>query len=191
MADQTFTAGQVLTAAQMTTLQANSGLTYITQGTVSANTTLNFTSIFTSTYDNYRVVFAASALQTAPGAQINFRVRSGSTDLATGSLYNWSRMYYYNAGDGSSGTVAANEVSLSDVNNGYNAFSFDLYSPRLTQNTLLTCQTTSYHVGGGGPYMFGQNVAAYINNTTSYDGFSLIGTTAFSGTARVYGYRQS
>ena len=191
MADQTFTAGQVLTAAQMTTLQANSGLTYITQGTVSANTALNFTSIFTSSFDNYRVVFVSSARQTAPGAQINFRVRSGSTDLATGNLYNWSRMYYYNAGSGASGSVAENFINLSDANNGFISFSFDLYAPRLSQETLVTCQTSSYQPAGGGPFLFGQNVAGYVNNTTSYDGFSLIGTTAFSGTARVYGYRQS
>jgi hypothetical protein len=190
MADQTFTAGQILTAAQLTTLQANSGLTYITQGTVAANTTLNFTSIFTSTYDNYRVVFVASARQTAPGAQINFRVRSGTTDLAAGNLYNWARVFYYNAGTGTSGTLVANEINLSDVNNGFNTFSFDLYAPRLGQETLLTCQTASYQAGGG-VAMFGQNVGGYVNNTTSYDGFSLIGSTAFSGTARVYGYRQA
>jgi hypothetical protein len=92
MAIKTFTTGEVLTASDTNTYLANSGLTYITQGTVSANTTLNFTSIFTSAYDNYRVVFTSSANQTAPGNQINLRVRSGSTDLSTGNAYLWSRV---------------------------------------------------------------------------------------------------
>jgi len=191
MAIKTFTTGEVLTASDTNTYLANSGLTYITQGTVSANTTLNFTSIFTSAYDNYRVVFTSSANQTAPGNQINLRVRSGSTDLSTGSVYGWGRVYYYSAGTGASGSAAANEINASDSNNGFVSFSFDIYAPRLTQPTSVTGQTSAYQPAGGGPFLFGINWSGYVNNSTSYDGFSLIGTSNFSGTARVYGYRQS
>jgi hypothetical protein len=191
MAIKTFTTGEVLTASDTNTYLANAGLTYITQGTVSANTTLNFTSIFTSAYDNYRVVFVSSANQTAPGNQINLRVRSGSTDLSTGNAYLWSRVYFYTAGSGADGSVAANQINASDSNNGFVSFSFDLYAPRLAQQTLVTGQTSAYQPAGGGPFLFGINWAGFVNNTTSYDGFSLIGTSNFSGTARVYGYRQS
>jgi hypothetical protein len=190
MAIKTFTTGEVLTASDTNTYLANSGLVYITQGTVTANTTLNFTSIFTSAYDNYKVVFMPTAKQTAPGNQINLRVRSGSTDLSTGSKYQWSRVYYYAAASGSSGSVTANEINCSDGNNAWNQFSFDIFAPRLTQETLVAGQAVIQQASGG-PFLFGTNFGGYVDNTTSYDGFSLIGTSNFSGTARVYGYRQS
>ena len=190
MAIKTFTTGEVLTASDTNTYLANSGLVYITQGTVSANTTLNFTSIFTSAYDNYRVIFSPTAKQTAPQNQINLRVRSGSTDLSTGNLYQWSRMYYYSAGTGGSGSVAENFINMSDSNNGLVSFVFDIYAPRLAQETFVTGQTILSQVPGG-PFLFGINWGGMVNNSTSYDGFTIVGTSAISGTARVYGYRQS
>jgi hypothetical protein len=190
MAIKTFTTGEVLTASDTNTYLANSGLTYITQGTVTGNTTLNFTSIFTSAYVNYRVVFTPSARQTGPQNQINLRVRSGSTDLATGNKYQWGRMFYYAGGNGNGGSVADNSVNISDANAGFVAFSFDIYAPQLAQETFVTGQTSAQQ-NTGGPFLFGINWSGYVDNTTAYDGFSLIGTSNFSGTARVYGYRQS
>jgi hypothetical protein len=100
-------------------------------------------------------------------------------------------MYYYSAGSGSSGSTAVNQINVSDANNGFGSFSFDLNAPRLAQQTLVTGQTSIYQPAGGGPFLFGINWGGFVNNTTSYDGFSLIGTSNFSGTARVYGYRQA
>ena len=190
MAIKTFTTGEVLTASDTNTYLANSGLTYITQGTVSANTTLNFTSIFTSAFNNYRVIFTPSARQTGPQNQINLRVRSGSTDLSTGAKYQWSRVFYYAAASGASGSVTANEIQCTDANGGFVSFVFDIYAPNVAQETFVTGQT-SIQQNTGGPFLFGTNFSAFVDNTTSYDGFSLIGTSNFSGTARVYGYRQS
>jgi hypothetical protein len=157
---------------------------------VTGNTALNFSSIFTSAFNNYRVIWTPSARQTGPQNQINLRVRSGTTDLSTGNLYQWSRMYYYAAGDGSSGSVADNEIEMSDSNAGLVAFSFDIYAPNLAQETLVAGQTVLSQVTGG-PFLFGINWGGMVNNSTSYDGFSIIGTSNISGTARVYGYRQS
>jgi hypothetical protein len=190
MAIKTFTTGEVLTASDTNTYLANAGLVYITQGTVTGNTALNFSSIFTSAFNNYRVIWTPSARQTGPQNQINLRVRSGTTDLSTGNLYQWSRMYYYAAGDGSSGSVADNEIEMSDSNAGLVAFSFDIYAPNLAQETLVAGQTVLSQVTGG-PFLFGINWGGMVNNSTSYDGFSIIGTSNISGTARVYGYRQS
>jgi hypothetical protein len=190
MAIKTFTTGEVLTASDTNTYLANSGLVYITQGTVTANTALNFSSIFTSAFNNYRVIWTPSARQTLPQNQINLRIRSGTTDLSTGNLYQWSRMFYYSAGSGFSGSVTANEINMADSNNGLVAFSFDIYAPNLAQETLVAGQTVLSQVAGG-PFLFGINWGGMVNNSTSYDGFSIIGTSNISGTARVYGYRQS
>jgi hypothetical protein len=191
MAIKTFTTGEVLTASDTNEYLANSGLVYITQGTVSANTALNFTSIFTSAYTNYRVIFTSSARQTGGQNQINLRVRSGSTDLSTGAKYQWSRVFYYSAASGASGSVTANEIQCTDANAAFASFVFDIYAPNVAQETFVTGQTSIQQNAGGGPYLFGTNFGGFVDNTTSYDGFSIIGTSNFSGTARVYGYRQS
>jgi hypothetical protein len=190
MAIKTFTDAVALPASDINTYLTNSGLVYVTQGTVTGNTALNFSSIFTSDYNNYRVIWTPSARQTAPQNQINLRIRSGTTDLSTGNLYQWSRMYYYAGGDGSSGSVAENHINMADSNTGLVAFSFDIYAPNLAQETLVAGQTILSQVPGG-PFLFGINWGGMVNNSTSYDGFSIIGTSNISGTARVYGYRQS
>ena len=189
MAIKTFTTGEVLTAADTNTYLANSGLVYVASGTVAANTALNFTSIFTDSFVNYRVVFTPSARQTAAQNTISLRVRSATTDLATGSKYQWGRMFYYSGGTGGGGSVAANEIQCSDTNAGFVALSFDIFAPKVAQETFVTGQTSAQQ-NAGGPFLFGINWSGYVDNTNSYDGFSLIGSSNFSGTARVYGYRQ-
>jgi hypothetical protein len=189
MAIKTFSDGVSLPASDINSYLANSGLVYVASATVSNNTAINFTSIFTSSFTNYRVVFTPSARQTAAQNQINLRVRSGSTDLSTGSKYQWSRMYYYAAGSGSSGSVADSSINISDSNAGFVSFAFDIYAPLVAQETFVTGQTSAQQ-NAGGPFLFGINWSGYVDNTTAYDGISIIGTSNFSGTARVYGYRQ-
>jgi hypothetical protein len=54
MADQTFTSGQILTAAQMTDLQTNIGLTFVLAQTIgSAVSSVTVSSAFSSTFDKY------------------------------------------------------------------------------------------------------------------------------------------
>jgi hypothetical protein len=57
MAIKTFTSGEVLTSADTNTYLANSGLVYIAEGSTSTSVLgLNFNNVFTSTYDNYRIM---------------------------------------------------------------------------------------------------------------------------------------
>ena len=82
MAEQTFTSGQILTAAQMTTLQTNTGLAFISTTTVgSAQTSVTVASCFSSTYDNYRIVISGGPAS-GSGDNASFQL-SG----ITGSVY--------------------------------------------------------------------------------------------------------
>lgn len=82
MAEQTFTSGQILTADQMTTLQTNTGLAFISTTTVgSAQTSVTVASCFSSTYDNYRIVISGG---TASGSGDN---ASFQLSGITGSVY--------------------------------------------------------------------------------------------------------
>ena len=58
MAEQTFTAGQILTATQMTTLQSDIGLNFIKSTTVGSGVSIAvISSVFSATYDNYRIIY--------------------------------------------------------------------------------------------------------------------------------------
>ena len=62
MADQTFTSGQILTAAQMTTLQQDIGLAWIGTTTYAASTaaavTASVLTCFSSSFANYKIIIS-------------------------------------------------------------------------------------------------------------------------------------
>jgi hypothetical protein len=186
MADQTFTSGQILTAAQMTTLQTNIGLTYITSATATSGTSLSINGCFTSAYRNYRVVI--SNLTTTAAAASILRLRSGGTD-------NSSAVYYYN------GTYMA--YNLATIN-GLNGSAVTNWEPNIVTDTTVgggiidilnpfVAFTTTYSAvgqdprtgGGGMRYASGVHYA-----NTSFDGFTFTsGSTITNITITVYGYR--
>lgn len=100
MADQTFTAGQVLTATQMTTLQANSALVPIANTSFSGGTAAQFTGVFSSSFTNYRVLIRIKGNATA---SLYLRTLVGTT-VQTDTLYSISSGFRYSSG---SGNVAA------------------------------------------------------------------------------------
>ena len=82
MALQTFTAGQVLTAAQMTTLQANNGLQLISRVAVSGSSSQAFDNVFTTTYENY-LVLVEQCYGSVANARLRFQYRyAGPTTQA-------------------------------------------------------------------------------------------------------------
>ena len=188
MAIKTFTTGEVLTAADTNTYLANSGLVYITEVALS---TTAIDGIFTSTYDNYRIV--VNQIQTSGAAglvQFNFRDTSNATVTASN---------YYTAGNryDSSGTnydfgvqaVAQAETAINTSTGGnWASFSMDVYGPRLSTQTSVSL------VGVGainGPSVC--TSATGYNATQAHAGivFKVSAGTFSSGRVFVYGYRKA
>ena len=192
MADQTFTAGQVLTAAQMTTLQANSGLSYITQATVApGSTTLSIDNCFTSAYQNYVIVYNITGYAAGP-LYMKFRF-SGSDDSAAN--YAFSRNYFrWDGGStGADGNMTATSftvgycgASVSTIENTVN-----IYNPNVAERTSYNCNLVE--VGSTTANSFNMIANGQKQTVTAYTGFSLIrfSTNTFGGTAYVYGYRKA
>jgi hypothetical protein len=180
MAEQTFTSGQILTAAQMTTLQSNTGLAWIST-TAITGTTFNLDGIFTSTYTNY--VITVDNL-TSTGNLINMKLRAGGASTSTG--YYCAQNYTDWAG------VASVQGA---VNNGVqwvtnytaatgNQFVMNIYNPQTASRvTTMTIQATwnALAAGSGGGYQ---------SATTQFDGVSIISASAMTGTISVFGYRK-
>lgn len=170
-----FTAGAVLTAAQMNAV----GLWLVKSQTVGAGVgSVAITSCFNADFRNYRIVFEGGTQTVNDGAlQLQFSATAGHyasmiynpyTGAAGGSLATFNQNFAY---FGLSG--AANQAT----------FSIDVYAPFVTEVTKYSGTFTSngYFGSGGGVYF----------NAISLTGFTIIfpAMTNTGGTVKVYGYR--
>lgn len=179
-----FTAGQVLTAAQMNKV----GAWLVTNATFSAVSAVNVNNCFTSDFINYRVTWLIDASSTSQN--VAFRLRASGTDSSAsyyfsglaGNLAADTTGYFTRSNNATSATVATT------FQNGQRYMDLTLYGPQLARATFFAGQYVSsnefitYNVGGG------HNVA------TAYDGFSLLagaGSPAtIGGEYWVYGLRE-
>ena len=192
MAIKTFTSGSVLTAADTNTYLTNSGLVYIAQGELTSSTaSLTFNDVFSSTYDNYRIVIdryrPVNALQA-----LYFRLRVSGADIAAN--YNYSQSGLYQDGsstNNSSGAVAVNhiDVTFNSLNTvGLGSCVMDIMAPQKTERTFMTYQTIIYNSQYGN-----RNGYAVHQIEQAATGFSLFAAAGNTTTLRckVYGYRNS
>jgi len=178
------TTGQVLTVAGGVPSWASAsgaGLVKISTGSWDTNTAVAFDSVFSSTYDNYRIVLNWTAVQSAPNT-VNIRYRTGGSNNTTSNYGSGWRNWLLNNGSQSGGGTASgsnNFIVLNLTTNG--TISFDISSPFLTQDTKATWLGGVSNTGYVG---FGR-----FSDTTSFDGiFIYVDTGTWTGEATVYGY---
>jgi hypothetical protein len=168
---------------------SNQGLTLINTTSFSAVASQSFTSIFTSTYNNYRVVVNISAVSNNDGDQF-IRVRSGSSDITSNYIYSsWVKTsaatdISYNSGGASYVKLGAQDGASAAAQ----AYSFDIIAPLLTVSTKILANVSMQNDAG----LWAGGVVSGLNfNATSYDGFTLhTQNGTFTGTASVYGYNK-
>jgi len=186
MAVKTFTT-EVLTSADTNTYLANSGLVFVKQITVGATvTTVDVTSCFSSTYDNYMVSFSGITSNSGNGGTINFKLLSGSTPSST--AYYGNTFYIVPGASGGLANAsflnAANGEAMSISTSTTNAGVFQLQSPYLAQ------YTRSQHMSADNNYVRWNSMVH--QSATSYDGIQFLSSagTITGGTITVYGYRK-
>ena len=183
MPDQVFTSGQILTAAQMSSLQSNIGLVYLKSQTIGAAVTgVTVSDAFSTTYDHYRVIINGGA---ASATTENLNLSLGST--STG--YYWARNGRSFA-DVDNGGAAANDSKwrAGGANTTGLNMCVDIFSPFLADETIFT-STSIYMTTTGSMF----NAQGFLNNTTSYTAFTVnVGSgTITGGTITLYGYRKA
>jgi hypothetical protein len=156
---------------------------------ISGVATQAVSSIFSSTYDNYRVIINNTSF-TSDGYRF-LRLRSGSTDLTTGT-YGYALAGVNTSGTNyplnSGATTFWNIGDMDSATDGTYSVSFDIHNPFLALKT----NATYISVSSTGAGLFFTNAGGANNtNATSYDGFS-ISTSAgnMSGTIWTYGYNK-
>jgi len=181
MAVKTFAVGELVTASDANTYLANAGLDYIGVSTASAATTLTISG-FSSTWENYRIV--ASNVTATSGALVAYVALNGTASGTT----------YYSA---VTGTTYAGAASSLVINNGV---WWSLGAPSATIAGTFTMDVSRLNIAAAtsmtvvGAYGTYANSGGGLHNTaTAYNQIQLglyLGGT-FSGTFRLYGYRQA
>jgi hypothetical protein len=155
------------------------------QVTFTAVTSLSLNGVFTAGFDNYVVVLGCAA--SASDINVAVRLRASGSDNSTASSYTRQILY------ADSTTIFSSRASA-DLGGAYahasstsrNISVGHFYGPFLAQPTAVRTVIAS---GYASAYI--QDVAITHNQSTSYDGFTLIpgSTTNITGSLQVYGVR--
>jgi hypothetical protein len=184
------TNGQVLTAdsSAATGLKwstvSSGALTLITAQTIGSGvSSVAVTGVFSSTYDNYKIVVSGGTVS----AGANLSLQLGST--TTGYYASYARVTY--------STAAANLITDNNgskferfgaANTDGLAATCDVLSPNLAKNTFIAgTYIDPLTTSSAGPF------GGFLNDTTAYTAFTIAASTGTftGGTIRVYGYQNS
>ena len=146
---------------------------------------------FTSTYDDYRIIYQLSAYGTDGTTSI--RLRAAGSDNSTA---NYANGVFFSRTNNTSGIFVGNKGQTSfSINTGdsaasagANAGSLDIISPKLSTNTILNGITTGVTTDGAEFNIFYN--AHIFQSTTSFDSLSLIFPGNSTGRISVYGYNK-
>jgi hypothetical protein len=177
-----FNSGDVLTATDMNAV----GLWKIGTYTATSGGSIDIDSVFTSTYDNYRIIISDVRLTSISG--IAMKLRSGGTSSAT-SYYNIRQGFDYSTGVAGAATTAnGSEWNLALIVDAGNSAgcAIDIFNPFLAQKTTYASQGGDSRTNGLGAL----SSSGLHNSASSYDGFTLFhGNTYSNIKVVVYGYR--
>jgi hypothetical protein len=166
---------------------AATGLTFIKSQTFSGVTSQSVTSAFSSTYTRYKIVIEINSNSST--GFISLRMRSGGTDN-TASNYSFGEIF--NTSSTSTPAGAAGSLGTSWSISYLNSAGADLVINMEMNNPFATKFTTysslTSRQEGSGLAVQTINGGA-LSVTTSYDGFTILGSGNIAGKATVYGYQ--
>jgi hypothetical protein len=165
----------------------NPGLTLIKTETFSAVSSVNVNDVFSSTYGNYKIIL--SNLKQNPYQSISMRLRVSSADNSTSNYYHRAIRATSTVLDRVSADAQSSwDIRVSAPNTGMGMAIYEITNPFLTANTIMhgnitftDDDVTALRVFTGG---------FYFNDTTSFTGFTLIGSGNITGNVSVYGYNK-
>jgi len=162
----------------------SSGLVLIRTRTFSTASSVAEDSVFTSTYQNYLLIYDLTAA-TGTNSDLQYYFRSSGTDTTTGYVTEFQTQY---AGTLTSGEVASGLIGA--VHTSYPTYSqgtVNIHSPQAARAKILL-------VNAGWVSSLGQprqlRFFTYNGSTTQFDGIKIFPSAGtITGTMRIYGYR--
>jgi hypothetical protein len=147
--------------------------------------------VFSSTYDNYKIIFQSSS-STSTDRQWTMRMRSNTTD-ESGSVYSFANFQITASAtaQNSGGANVSSGLLLGNANIAANTYSvvIELRNPFVAEIT----QANGSGAGGSGSFFNHTSSMFSVNNTTSYNGFTVLNQSGnfVDGTVSIYGYRKN
>jgi hypothetical protein len=178
------TLGDAIDASMNTALGTKkAGMVLLNTTSFSAVSSQSINDVFSTTYDDYRIIIVASSA--TAGTDLTLRVRVSGSDLSTGT-------YTYNRIIGDGGTLnSARSSAQTSIRCGNTTLSeetsyiIDVVNPFLTKRTVFTINNSNQ--GGGAAQ---DMTAAVVTNATSYTGFTILAGNNLTGRLSVYGYNK-
>jgi hypothetical protein len=181
-----FTAGQVLTAAQMNAV----GLWLVKDQTFTSVTTVNIDTVFTNDFLYYSAIIVVNSVSVDTNLRLRYR-NAGSTN--SGASYFFGTLGITDGGTASNdnglGATSHNLLGLDAGQTSGSARSINLhfFNPKETRKSSHTFQSWGWSQAGSGTY---SNGGGTFDANNSFDGFNLFtenGTSTMTGTVSVFG----
>lgn len=163
------------------------GEVLVASATISGSATYSFDNVFTSEFDNYRIV-GSELTATGGPCDVHMRLRAAGSDLSTSS---YLRAGAYTVDTAAQGTITSTGTTswlfdhVQAAGDGrLGSASYDILSPARAVRTLMTGTGRNYDAGW---YSGVQNTSA-----SAYDGFTLYPASGtLSGRVKIYAYLNS
>jgi hypothetical protein len=158
------------------------GMVLLNTTSFSGVATQSVDNVFTSAYENYRVLIRYT--DTSAGANLNIRFRVGGVDASGATTYKYVEQDSTTTvtalrGNGNQGVIGNSANTSTQLNTS----TLDIFSPALATATAWSCFALSNTSSGLMRITAGNHAVA-----TAYDGFTIISTGTISGKVYVYGY---
>lgn len=161
-----------------------SGLVHIETQSVSAVSAINFNDVFTSTFDNYKVI--VTGLVALGTVALQIRMRSGGIDN-TAASYNSQALEVIGTGTTAVRTTSQTSGRIGVLSTSRQGIGIEIYLPNVAVATAMTSQTI---------LRTGTAIQAHLDTAghdvaSAFDGFTLFpASSTFTGSISVYGYRK-
>jgi hypothetical protein len=176
--------GQVLTVAAgipSWATPAGGGLVKISTVTLSSASVATFNDVFSSTYDNYRIVASFSA---TPTADIPYRFRVSGADNTT-SNYSYQIFEVGGSSTFAGRTTAQSQGRISTAGGDETSFAADIFAPFLGIKKRIMSLSSRGTIASPEAVLMWNT----FNATTSFTGISIYpSSSTFSGEITIYGY---
>lgn len=196
MALTTFVSGQVLTAAQLNdSYAAVGGLRPITSASFTTQTSVSLpNSTFTSSYQNYLLMFDLTAVATGTG-DVTLRFRASGTDDSNANYnYGFAGPAFGSGATATFNAASATSFKVGEINSSYAqryALQLNVIRPQTATQSIIQGQASVMNTAGTVAFvMSGGGVFAA---TTQFDALTIISSlaSAMTGSYRVYAYSNS
>ncbi len=168
------------TGSAWANLAPSSGLTLLSNTTLSSTTNVSLNNVFSANYTNYKIMFSGSFV--AAATDVEMRLRVSSADDSSANYYSGRGTTDIAGTFNSTGQSGATKWFMCSPTTANGNFSIDLFDPFATVKTTFSGTFLSRNLDRGGYN------AGFFDTTTSFDGFSIFFANACVGTLSVYGY---